>query len=41
MPLEHLSPRYIDLVEHLSGGSASGEPVVMGVTADAYEVLDG
>ena len=39
--LKHLSPRYIDLVEHLSAGGASGEPVVMGVTADAYEVVGG
>ena len=39
--LERLSPRYVDLAEHLSGGSASGEPMVMGVTADAHDVVGG
>jgi hypothetical protein len=36
-----LSPRYIDLVEHLSEGGSSEEPMVLGVTAVAREALGG
>lgn len=39
--LDHLSPQYVEVIEHLTGGSAAVEPMVRGLTTDAYELING